>query len=666
MVNIFQINEVVNRGRESLLSFLSNAPEELHVKSILWIVMALMAVIVFINFRKGSDERKNIAGPIAIMVFCLSLLFGFNILAIAWLLIFVLGSVLIKRLVQGEWKGVLLMLVPIYFLSFIVAVKPYLLLILIVLFSVLGFFVERADFHKIFGTGAAARALRDQGFPVNKERRVLKWLLRTANKGYGWSKDVMLRSASKLKQRFAERALRNEAEQLREAEMVAASEAAAKALYSQEKELSELEARDSVSIENVLRCCSQLRNYLNSLSGSALDEAKSFFIRNETHKILEQLHALVRQKLEEETLIAKAGKAVKFCMDIISQSAHEAVQLEEHRSDFRELKAASTANINAMRRQINHETAELTHIIRTEQGSRAEGSAERINLMKQRVSGLSDVSARLSNVERFMLKIDNMLIGINSREAERISSVKSMGNKARAHSKTLQHYENLFDREANKLEKIYKQFSVLSNKETLPDAQLLTITNNTIDMFTHIRELNRIAWEYHEKELLPLVRELAEMDNDLSHLAKVSEALNKLYFRLSQANELLTKMAITVDQNPEARAKLGQIDKTEEFEKQLTKLAYRKGLAVVSHISGGYRYLQSVYGYVGRQTELLKNFFNLTVTAQKQVAVTLNSAFKTMLNREIKQTHILEEEAAQAERVEKAGLAAERSARGFT
>ncbi len=665
MVSVAGINGAVNSGRESLLVALENTPDGWGLKSLFYLIIVLMFIVIFFNLRKGKEERKGLIGPVSIIIFCFSVQFGFRIELIAWIIFFLLGLAMVTKLKQGEWKGVFMILIPMYFLGFIVSVKPYLMIVIAVIISVLGFVVKKANNDKIFGRGDAAKALKKEGFPINKERRLLKKLKRIAGKGFKWSKDPVVRTASKIKQRFAERALRNEAEQLREAEIVAVSEEMSKTLYQQEGQLAQLEERDMKIVEQILQLCAQLRDHLAGLPEGAVDAQKAQEIRQYSNTILKDLHLLVKNKLEEETLIEKANNILEKCMNIIHHSAHESTQLEEHKSDFKEMRKAATTNIDTLRKTIKHEIHDIDKGIAQAKHSNTQGSGERISLMKQREAGLSNVATKLADIETYIIKIDNKLIRINAEEDAKIDAVRQMSEKAEEHSKNLHKYNHLFDKEANKLEAKHKKFEHLfkDGAGMIGDVQLLAVTDNTIEMFDHLKKLTGISLEYHTKEIAPLIQEMAQVAKDISHLSKVSEYLTKMYFRLSQANEQLTKMAAQVDQNPESKNELEKVWQAEQFEEAVIKKAYRSGKGVVGHIKEGYKYLESAYGYMQKHVKALEGFDHLMKTGQSQVYTSLNSAFKKLLNQEIKQTNHMKKEAAEAERHEKQALKTEKQAK---
>ena len=243
-ISLAQIDNTLNSARDTALSAMSNSSGNVQIQSIFLVVAALMALMIIMELRKGREERKGMWGPIGILLFCGSVLFNFRIVTMAWALLFYLGTVLGAKLKQGEIRGVVMVLVGMYGLAFIISVNTYMMMGIIALTSILGFIVRRENIEKIFGRRDAQRAAAEAGMPVTKERRLLKMLGRIAKKGYRWSKDKLVRTAGKLKQIAAFRALRNEAQQQREAEIVAVGEKISKTLSEEEEVIAKAELRD--------------------------------------------------------------------------------------------------------------------------------------------------------------------------------------------------------------------------------------------------------------------------------------------------------------------------------------------------------------------------------------------------------------------------------------
>jgi hypothetical protein len=662
MVSVSDIDNILNNGRESVLSTISNVPGNAGLTGVFGLIAIVMIAIIIMNLMKGGEERKEIFGPLAILILAGSMIFGFSTMLISWVALFILGTVLLTKVKQGEWKGCILLILVMYFLGFLVSVNPIMLLIVAVGVSALGYAAKNADFHRVFGRSDGARALKEEGYPVTKERRVLKKLRRIASKGYRWSRDSTLRTAAKLKQRFAQRVLMNEAEQLREAEIVAAGEEISKTLSEQQEQSSRLEEKDSALASQILEYADQLRNYIAGLPKGSVPDDKKKYVLERSREILNQMHSLVKNKLEEETLMQGANKVLEKSMDVIHHSAHEATQLEEHKAVFKEMKKAAMKNIESMRESIKKQTRSLEEDIHQAKKSEAQGEGQRISELKQNQNALADVETKLAGVEAYIIKIDNLLMQINAQEDKRIEKVRQMSEKAKRHSQRLNKYESSFEQEAKQLQAKYKEFEKLMQGAETSTSQLLTVTDKTIEAFQHIVKLTTISLNYHKTELAPLVQDMAAVAQDISHLSKVSQSLTKMYLRLSQANEALTGMAIKVDRDLESEKKLERIWKEEDLTGQLTKKAYKRGKAVVSHIQNGYKKLQEAYSLMQRHVKILTGNEHLMTITRTRTRLALNDAFTLLENRQITLAGQLKKEAEKAEQKESQALRSERTA----
>jgi len=665
MVTVSDLDAMLNSRRESLLSLISNASGNVQAQSIFLVIALLMAVVIFREFQKGTDERKGIWGPLAILALCLSIMFGIKIYLIGIIVFFFLVAVLLAKFKEGEWKGVIVILLVLYGLAFLVSINSYTLLGIIIVISIVGWVIKKANFSKIFGRSDAAKELQEAGVPVTKERRLMKFLGRIARKGFRWSKDKLVRTAGKIKQRFAERALENEAQQLREAEIVIAGENISKTLDEEEDSIAATEARDGKLIEDINAKCSHLEQYIQGIQTDKIETDAQQYIMKTAREILKMTHDLVQAKLSEENMIKKANKVFERSMSIIQHSANEATQLEEHKSQFKEMKKAAIQNIETMRKSIRKEESELKTAIDNEKRSKAEDNGKRISIMNERIAGLANITAKLSDVERFLIKIENALMRITTEENKSINDIRKISDKAKSHSEQLHRYTKDFDKEEKELQKRQHNFQKLFQKEegTVALAELSTATKGTLEILQTLEAMASLIEDYHEKELVPLMQELAETAKSISGLSRVSEYLTKMYYQLSKANEALTKLAADVDKNPQSKQELEKIWQAEQFEENVILKEYRAGKGVVSHIGEGYKHLQRAYSLVSSNMQKLKNQENMIKTSHERIKNSLEKAFERLAKKEQAQQKEEQKDVDQAQQAEKRGMGAVRQAK---
>jgi|GEM_PF-4795026 len=651
MVGVSDIDNILNGGRETLLSTISKAPESTGLQSIFWLIAIAMCVIMFLEFRKGYEERKGIYGPFAILLLCLSVIFGFKVMLLAWIIMFVLALLLITKLKRGEWAGVFIILIVLYFLAYLTSVNVPMMIILGGAFTLLAALAKRANFFRTYGTSEAAKIMNEEGYPVKKERKIIRGLAKIAGKGYGWSKDKVLRTQSKIKQRFAEREAHNIEEQEHMAEIAAAGKKLSETVSELEQKQMALEQKDWNYVAEILKTCQQLRSRLNSLGENAVDDQRKQEMMKDSKQILALSNSLVKDKLEEESLLEHSNKILETCMSVIHHASDEAKQLKENRSEFKEIKRAADQNISSLRKEIAKNLHNLARAENEAASSKAEGAKERAKLLDQRKSALNDVEKKLAEINSYTDQIMKRLMRINATEDDQIKQIDRMNDHAEKHGKRVILFERRFKTEDSKLKEEHKKFEHLFKEETaeIPDEQLLNVTDSTILLFDQLVKISDISRSYNEKELMPLIIDMANVTRELYQLSGLSEYLTKMYYRLSQAMEELNKMCQIVDQNPESKKELAKIMQTEDLERQLTKRAYKKGKLIISNISDSHKHLEQAHGYLGKHIQMLERYGRGIDSARKEVIFSLNDAFKKILNIEIRQAKILETEAARAE-----------------
>ena len=396
--------------------------------------------------------------------------------------------------------------------------------------------------------------------------------------------------------------------------------------------------------------CTYLESHLNGLPPGRLEVGAEKYITTSVHQILKLSHQLVKDKIAEESMMEKANKIFESSMDIIHHSAHEATMLEDHKADFREMRSAAMANINAMRKAINEEEKELHRGIHEAEHSKAEGADARAHMMKNRLNGLASLAANLAGVEKYVIQVDEVLAKITTREDHKVNEVQDISKKAERHSDLLAHYSKTFKKDQHELTKDEKKFEHLFSKEegSVAMVELSVATDGTVELMQKLDAMASVIAEYHEKELLPMMQEMAQIAHAIAHLARVSEDLTKVYFRMSQANEALTKLAAEVDKNPESKRQLQQIWQAEDFEEKVIRKSYRAGKAVVAHIGDGYKHLQNAYGLSKENTQRLKNEEAMIKNAHAKISSSLNQAFKRLAVREEKQLRAEQKDAGDA------------------
>jgi len=656
--DIASIDGSINAGRESVLGWINRVPDSTQLKLGFLVFAAVMAIILMRQFSQGQEERKGMYGTLAIVILCFSILFGFRVMLVAWIVILLLGLELAKKLKQADSKGAGMIVIVMCVLAYVLSVNILMMITIVGGVLALGWAAKRANFHKIYGDSGAAREAEGMGVPMSQERRLLRALGRIAKKGGRWGMDKMTKGMALLKQRFAESALKNEAEQIREAEIVAAGEDISKNLYTEEEELEKLEEADTALIQKILEQCAQLEEHLISLPvGEIATEGKER-ISKAAHEILRDSHTLVKNKLSEETILEKANRLFQRCMEIIHHSADQLVELSDHQKSFdKEIRSTAKKNIVRLRAAVREEEAELHKA-----EAQATGNAK--SLVEQRKKGLEEVASKLASVEHYLLRIEALLQGIDAREKQKIAEIVVMAKKAKEHSKMLHEYSARFRKNAKKLEARYGQFKHIFEAEgkTIADTQLITVKENTILMFDNLNQLSRISEEYHAKELLPLMQELATVASDAARLSKTSEYLSKLYFRMAQANEELTQIAARLDKDPKAKNKLEAIWKQEQFEEKVIKRGYRIGRGVLAHVQQGYSYLQQAYKQTGEHVRVLQGYIKLVEVAKGKVSSALTKAIDKMLGKEIKEVQEEAKEAGKAQGELAKGFRAERVA----
>lgn len=647
------IDIFLNTQRVTLLSSLDNVPGNLQLQGIFAFVMILMAVVIITEFRKGREERKNIWGPFGVMLFCFFIMFGFSVILIAWVLMFVLITALVAKLKQGEWKGVVFMLVPIYFLAYLTSVNTPMLALLVGGTSVLGILAKKANFNRTYGTSEAARMMNEQGYPVKKERKIIRGLRRIAGKGYSWSKDKVLRTQSKIKQRLAVRELMTIEKQEHEAEIAAAGKKIAESIKDFTKQEYEIEKRDMELVGEILSQCQRLK----SLTAETSEQRQKDKILVVSKAILNLSNKLVKNKMEDEGLKEKANKILEQCVHVIEKSSHEIKQLKERKGDFEELRKAAVQDTNAIKKRLLENLKSIDH-------ARKSADHEKLKVLQEKHKALESVEKRVEEISGYISAIIKRLERINIAEDQRAKAVETISAKAESHEKRLSGYHHRFENADKRLKDEYKRFAHLFKEEAkyLPDEELVKISGSTVNMFNWLRNIALLSYEYNAKELKPLITDMAEVARNISYLSKESEYLNKMYYRLSKAMESLTDIATTVEMDTKAKEKLTKIHEAEETEEKLERRAYKKGMMIISYITHGYKALVEANSYLDHYIQTTHRYGATIESMTKEVGLTLNNAFRSIEIGQIKQAKQMEKAALQAEAQLRKGKKAEKAA----
>ncbi|NQU79051.1 hypothetical protein HQ545_04755 [Candidatus Woesearchaeota archaeon] len=653
MVDLKSIDTAFNSGRETILSSLSTLPIGLNIKGLFILIALVMIAVLFRNLTSGREERKGIYGPLAIIVFSLSVVFGFRIILVAWILIFLLTFGLLNKIKDGEWKGVLMMLIPMYVLCSIVSVKSYLVIVFAVIVTIIGGLARRANFFRVFGRGEESKMLAKHGFPVGPERRIIRKLNRESKRKFRISRDHVVAGAALMLHLYSLRMAKKEEEGMRQAGMVATTEEIGKNLYEQEEASAKIEEQDMAYMEKILRLADQLKVWLARTSADAVDKAIQGEIMARAHQILGMMHNLVKHKLEEEHIMKKSGDQMREGMEILKHSSKEARQLEERKADFNEMGRASRNNIKTISHAIDKESREITRGIKRENSNlNVEGARERIHMMVQREKQLHEFNKRIGMLGGTLKHVEDIFKKVNTKEDRKIERIAGITSKAEHHEKRLHNYMKQYSHEADILQKKFKVHSRMMKKDrsAISDEQLLELTNGTIDMMDNIKNLGTISLDYHQNELVPLSKELAAMDVDLKHLSDVSQKLTQVYYRLESANTDMLKVAEGIDQNPNSKKALVKMIETQQFEESITKKAYRQDKSVSTHIDQGYRYVKAAYEHIQKQLSIQAGQQRTVVICQKQTAKALNDAFMKLMKRKIHRTNLLEDETVAAQK----------------
>ena len=646
------IDTFLNTQRQAMLSSLDKVPGNLQLQGIFAFVMMLMAVVMVNEFRKGREERKNIWGPFSVMLFCFFVMFGFSVILMAWILMFVLITALVSKLKKGEWRGVIFMLVPIYFLAYLTSVNTPMLALLVGGTSIVGMLIKKANFNRTYGTSEAARMMNEQGYPVKKERKIIRRLNRIAGKGYSWSKDKVLRVQSKIRQRLASKELVTIEKQEHEAEIAAAGKKIADSINEFTKQEYDIEKRDMELVGQILAQCQQLKSLTSETEHKQKDQ-----IIMVSRSILKLSNKLIRNKMDDEGLKEKANKILEQCVNVIDKSSYEIKQLKERKGEFEELRKAVVQDTTAIKKRLMENLKSIEH-------ARRSADSEKLKILKEKRKALESVEEKVNEISGYISSIINKLERINVAEDQRAKSVETISAKAKNHEKKLLEYHHRFENVDKRLKEEHKRFSHLFEEENkeLPDEELVNIAGSTVNMFKWLRNIAELSYEYNAKELKPLIADMAEVARNISYLSKESEYLNKMYYRLSKGMEALTDIASTVEVETKAKEKLAKIREAEEIEEKLERRAYRKGMMIISQVAHSYKALVEANNYLNNYIRIIYRYGATMDSMSKEVGSTFNNVFKSIELGQIKQAQQMKKAALRAEAQLRKGKKAERSA----
>jgi hypothetical protein len=666
MVSISDIDTALNSYRQSSLSFLSNVPGNTQLQSVFGVVALIMVVAIFMEVKKQPEERSYWAQA-AVLLFCGMVMFGFKTIYVAYFAMAFLASGLVKKLTKGEWHGALIMLVPLYGVAFLVSINPVMLLGIVGGVTALTHMVRKRGHDKEYGTSDAAKVQRREGVPgsaLHKMRKAIRWLGRNARKGAGWSRDKISSGLRRFSSALSEREKTNIEEQEHESAIAAAGKELAETMENMEKQQDEIEDRDANYIIEILRQCEELKRKLAALGDSAVDDERKKDIMAASKKILHISNQLVRDKLEEESLQEKAGKIFHRSMKIIRDAAYEATELEEKRSAFTRVRTAADQSIVAMEKVLQKSVEDLKRAESEASKSNAQNAPQRLQMMRQRHEALESVNKRLGDVKGYLDKILKRLVSINAMEDRKIQLLHHISKSEENHLDKMENFNTLFQHQDKQLRVEHAKSEKLFRQEAgeIPDAELSGLTDTTIVLFDKLRNIAELGHEYNSEELLPLIRDMAKAIGNVYHLARAATYMTMMYYRITQAMEELDKMAAIIDQNPHSKGNLAQLAQTSQINEEINKMAYKKGKVLASHIREAYRSLNEAYKHTTRHVQLLDNYVVKVGSAREEICVTLNAAFKKLLNIELAEAKKLQQGAAAAEWATKKARKAERYA----
>ena len=664
--DIASIDSSINAGRESVLGWINRVPDSGQLKLGFLVLAAVMAIILFRQFSQGQEERKGMYGTLAIVILCISFVFGFRVMLIAWIVLFILGLELAKKLKQADSKGAGMIVVVMCVLAYILSVNILMMITIVGGVLALGWAAKHAESAKAFGTPEARRLTSEMGMPEKKERPIIKALRKIGGKTLDWSKDKLVRGLGKIKQRMALREATNLETQQREAEIGAGAEKFAKTLMDYEEQESKLEQTDSRYISEILRLCEELKHYLNSISDDQV-AAEKRNIAARSKEIIKISNSLIEDKAEEEKLTKKANETFLLCMRVIQGAAKEAKELEESKSAFRELQSTTDSSIKALKSEMERTLKELAHAIDEASKSKADAAKQRRDMLVQRRDALTAVEKKLGEVKQ---TVDNVLLrlkNINAREDQRIQAINAINAKAKAHAGKLHTFTNEFKQQDQKLKQDHKKFKKLFSRvdQEIADEEMSALADSLIPIFDHLTNLARLLEKYNREQLAPMVNEMAEVMRTVFSISEVAEYINKMYYWLSKAMEELDKIAATADPDPAAKKKLQRDLQVTQLEEKLELRAYKKGKFIESHIRQSYDILGKAKANVENQTKTLKAYADDVAVIKTEVEHTLNTAFTKILKRELTQAKKMLSEADLAAHDAAKARVAERRAKAY-
>jgi DNA repair exonuclease SbcCD ATPase subunit len=664
--DIASIDGSINAGRESVLGWINRVPDSTQLKLGFLVFAAVMAIILMRQFSQGQEERKGMYGTLAIVLLCISFVFGFRVMLVAWIVLFILGLELAKKLKQADSKGAGMIVIVMCVLAYILSVNILMMITIVGGVLALGWAAKHAESAKAFGTPEARRLTSEMGIPEKKERPIIKALRRIASKGAGWSKDKLVRGLGKIKQRMALREATNLETQQREAEIGAGAEKFAKTLIEYEEQEANLEKTDSRYISEILRLCEELKNYVSRVKDDQVAAEKKN-IAAKSKEIIKLSNSLIEDKAEEEKITEKANKTFLLCMRVIQRAAKEAKQLEESKSAFRELQKTTDSSINALKSNLGETLKELAKAIDEASKSKTDAAKQRREMLVQRRDALIAVEKKLGEVKQ---TVDNVLLrlkNINAREDQRIQAINAINAKAKAHKGKLHTFTNEFKQQDQKLKQDHKEFKKLFSRvdQEISDEEMSALADSLIPIFDHLTELAKLLEKYNREQLAPMVNEMAKVMRTVFSISEVAEYINKMYYWLSKAMEELDKMAATVDPDPAAKRELQKDIRVTELEEKLELRAYKKGKFIESHIRQSYDILRKANEQVQNHTRVLQEYAEDVAVTRTEVAHTLNTAFKKILNRELTQAKKMLSEADLAAHDAAKARVAERRAKAY-
>ncbi|MBT7903418.1 hypothetical protein HN587_06160 [Candidatus Woesearchaeota archaeon] len=636
-----------------LMSYISKLGE---YSSILYVIMFFCVLMIFMTAK--SEDKKGLAAYLALLFICVAIRFGMDLNYASIGIMLMLSVVLVFKVKKGNSKGVLPIILVIWFLSTLVSINYWMFAGLFLGAVGVMLFSMKRNHDKKYGTGQERHLMSEEGFSPRKTLRLEKPLEKIGATIKG-SKDKVVAGAKKVTALLARREAENLELLTHEEAMAAGAKKIGQTLDSLEQGEISLEQKDHQILNVLEQKAKWIDNQLAHVGAEALDEERAKPLLAFAKQMLKDFAVLIENRRKGEHYREKALKIIDGVLDIVVHAAEECRMLKEPMSHFKHIKAATATELMRIKGELVEERKKLEHITAKTHDAKQElgGVHRRIEFLKQEEHKLDQIRSKLDLVMRQLEDVWRK----HNKQIKRIEAaekdIKSIKNSFRS-------YTPKFRNQDKKLEANYKVFKgkVKDFENEIPDAILVEATDYLGIILDRISTILHLALDLNKNKITPIIEGSTKIVHEVFYLSRASRFLDEAYGHLALAYSEITQTGALITQNKEYKEELDKVFRQQQFEAKEAQVAQRKTVGVQFKVKHAYGFLKKSVEEVKTHVKSLERDVAETDKAKSYTVKKVHDAFNKTIKAEIKKSKevLAQEKKAKAD-AEQARTAAQKA-----